>query len=271
MPRGTFGMNDACNRLSLLLFALLLPGVAFGTGREPVLKQIDLPHSYYWRELYLPQLTTGPSAASFLPDSQSLVYSMAGSLWRQALDSEDATELTHAIGAYDYQPDVASDGRSVVFVRYDGITLELWRLDLASGREQALTSGGAVNVEPRLSPNGHKLAWVSTEGSGHFNLYLADIDASGLHGTHRVIDEHQSTIVRSILRGRRMVSLSILSATTRSPGARAISMRSRSPIPHTRRKSSVKRPVGMRVRNSHLMATGCSSPAITDARRSNCG
>ena len=189
-------MNDACNRLSSLLFALLLPGVAFGAGREPVLKQIDLPHSYYWRELYLPQLTTGPSAASFLPDSQSLVYSMAGSLWRQALDSEDATELTHATGAYDYQPDVASDGRSVVFVRYDGKAMELWRLDLASGREQALTSAGAVNVEPRLSPDGHKLAWVSTEGSGHFNLYLADIDASGLHGAHRVIGEHQSTIDR---------------------------------------------------------------------------
>ena len=142
-----------------------------------MLKQVDLPHSYYWRELYLPQLTTGPSAASFLPDSHSLVYSMAGSLWRQSLDSQDATELTHAAGAYDYQPDVASDGRSVVFVRYDGKAMELWRLDLTSGREQALTSAGAVNVEPRLSPNGHKLAWVSTEGSGHFNLYLADIDA----------------------------------------------------------------------------------------------
>ena len=28
--------------------------------REPVLKQIDVPHPYYFREMYLPQLTTGP-------------------------------------------------------------------------------------------------------------------------------------------------------------------------------------------------------------------
>ena len=93
---------------------------ADGAGGKPVLKQVDLPHSYYWRELYLPQLTTGPSSVSFTPDGASLVYSMAGSLWRQRLDSDQAIELTHAQAAYDYQPDVAGDGRSVVFTRYDG-------------------------------------------------------------------------------------------------------------------------------------------------------
>ena len=38
--------------------------------RDPVLKQIDLPHPYYYREMYLPQLTTGPSAVAWAPDSQ---------------------------------------------------------------------------------------------------------------------------------------------------------------------------------------------------------
>ena len=79
-------------------------------GREPVLKQVDLPHSYYWRELYIPQLTTGPSSVSFTPDGGALIYSMGGSLWRQAIGSDEAIELTHATGAYDYQPDVATDG-----------------------------------------------------------------------------------------------------------------------------------------------------------------
>ena len=45
---------------------------------------------------------------------------MAGSLWRQRIGDDEAVELTHAAGAYDYQPDVARDGRSVVFTRYDG-------------------------------------------------------------------------------------------------------------------------------------------------------
>ena len=48
--------------------------------RRAVLPQIDEPHSYYYRELYLPQLTSGPSSLTWGPDSGELIYSMAGSL-----------------------------------------------------------------------------------------------------------------------------------------------------------------------------------------------
>lgn len=161
-----------------------------------MLKQVDLPHSYYWRELYIPQLTTGPSSVSFTPDGGTLIYSMGGSLWRQAIGSDDAVELTHARGAYDYQPDVARDGRSVVFTRNSGDALELWRRDLDNGREQQLTSGNAVNVEPRLSPDGKRIAWVSTKGTGHFNLFIADIGANGLSNARPLLGERQSRITR---------------------------------------------------------------------------
>lgn len=182
----------------VLAAALLgaVAGAAWADGREPVLKQVDLPHSYYWRELYLPQLTTGPSSAAFLPDGNALVYSMAGSLWRQRIGDAEAVELTHARGAYDYQPDVARDGRSVVFTRYDGKAMELWRLDLASGRAQALTRDGAVNVEPKLSPDGKRIAWVSTQGTGHFNLFVADIGADGLRNARQLPGERRSAIDR---------------------------------------------------------------------------
>lgn len=181
---------------SLIVFATLLLASAAHAGREPVLKQVDLPHSYYWRELYLPQLTTGPSSASFMPDGQTLVYSMAGSLWRQRIDGDTAIEITHAAKAYDYQPDVAHDGRTAVFVRYDGNAVELWRIDLGSGREQVLTSGSAVNIEPRLSPDGRQLAWVSTQGTGHFNLFIADIEGSGLHNARQLLGESKTAIDR---------------------------------------------------------------------------
>ena len=181
-----------------LLFAALVIAAtgAARAEREPVLKQVDLPHSYYWRELYIPQLTTGPSSLSFTPDGKSLVYSMAGSLWRQAVGSDEAVELTHPRGAYDYQPDVAPDGRSVVFNRYDGNAIELWRLDLKSGREQHLTSGKAVNVEPRLSPGRKRIAWVPTEGTGHFKLFVADIGPSGLSNARPLLGERKSKISR---------------------------------------------------------------------------
>jgi len=81
-----------------LLIGFSTPATA---KREPVLKQVDLPHSYYWRELYLPQLTTGPSSVSFMPDGNRLIYSMAGSLWRQTIGSDEPTELTHPRAAYD--------------------------------------------------------------------------------------------------------------------------------------------------------------------------
>ncbi|MCL6730227.1 CehA/McbA family metallohydrolase [Sphingomonas hankyongi] len=165
-------------------------------GREPVLKQVDLPHTYYWRELYIPQLTTGPSSLAFTPDGKALIYSMGGSLWRQAIGSDEAIELTHSTGAYDYQPDVAPDGQTVVFSRYAGDAIELWRLDLKTGREQALTTGGAVNVEPRVSPDGKRIVWVSTQGSGHFNLFIANLGAAGLQNAQPLIAERQSKISR---------------------------------------------------------------------------
>ena len=77
-----------------LLAILVSFGLTLSAQREPVLKQVDLPHRYYYREMYLPQLTTGPNAAAWTPDSRSLVYSMAGTLWRQAVGS-DAAGTTH--------------------------------------------------------------------------------------------------------------------------------------------------------------------------------
>src|SRR5205823_10500630 len=71
---------------------------------QPPVPAIDLPHSYYYRELYLPQLTSGPSSLAWAPDSRTLVFSMAGSLWRQRTDSTLAEQLTDGPG-YDYQPD----------------------------------------------------------------------------------------------------------------------------------------------------------------------
>src|ERR1035441_7324994 len=126
--------------LLIRLISLLLISLPCFAQREPVLKQIDLPHSYYYREMYLPQLTTGPSAAAWSPDSRRLVYSMAGSLWRQELGSTKAEQLTAGPG-YDYQPDWSGDGRWVVFARYDHDAIELWALDTRDGRTRKMTCG----------------------------------------------------------------------------------------------------------------------------------
>ena len=181
---------------ALLLLAPLFAAAAAGAGREAVLSQVTLPHGYYWRELYIPQLTTGPSSVAFMPSGDELVYAMDGSLWRQKISNGEARELTHPAGAYDHQPDVTPDGKSVVFTRYDGKGFELWRLDLDSGREQALTTGGDVSLEPRVSPDGKQLVFVSTMGSGHFNLKVADLSAEGLANVRYLVAPRESRIDR---------------------------------------------------------------------------
>lgn len=182
------------------LIAAIVAGIATlgavsGPKRVPVLQQIDLPHNYYFRELYLPQLTTGPSSVAWTADGASLVYSMQGSLWRQRADSAAAEQLTDDRGA-DYQPDCSPDGRSVAFVRYDGRSMELMLLDLESRAVRPLTANGAVNVEPRWSADGGRLAYVSTAGSGHFLLHVADVRDGRITPSRPLLPDRRSDVPR---------------------------------------------------------------------------
>ena len=187
MPRTTFSLlTIACS-----LFILAPPAIA---DRETVLKQIDVPHNYYYREMYLPQLTSGPSSLTWSPDGRSLIYSMQGSLWRQDPGSVTAVQLTAGPG-YDYQPDWSPDGEQVVFVRYldDAIVVNV--LNLVSGEVAQLTDQGAVNLEPRWSPDGTRLAFVSTRDNGRFHLYIGDVIEDELHA-NQLLEERRSEIER---------------------------------------------------------------------------
>jgi Tol biopolymer transport system component len=178
-----------------LICFLLFSSIACLAQREPVLKQIDLPHAYYYREMYLPQLTTGPNAAAWSPDSKFLVYSMGGSLWRQEVGSGTAVQLTAGPG-YDYQPDWSSDARWIVFARYDRDAVELWSFDVRDNKLRQMTSAGAVNVEPRFSPDGKRMTFVSTSYKGHFHIFVARFADGSLSDIRQLTPEHASTLPR---------------------------------------------------------------------------
>jgi len=182
------------NRLKTFLFAFLsMVSLQSSAGqRRPVLQQIDLPHPYYFREMYLPQLTSGPSSVTWSPDSSELVYSMGGSLWLQRIDSSEAQQLTDGPG-YDYQPDWSPDGKSVVYVSYQKDAMELWLLDLETGKTQQITSGGAVNVEPRWSPDGKRIVFVSAAYNRRFHIFRAEVHDGKLENVVRLTGETKSS------------------------------------------------------------------------------
>jgi Tol biopolymer transport system component len=196
------GAGKTAGRL-LLAAALLASSARAQPARLPVLGQIDLPHPYYFREMYLPQLTSGPSSLTWSPDSGELIYAMAGSLWRQKIGAGNsgaalsgvAQQLT-AAPAYDYQPDWSPDGRWVIYSSYRNDAVELWILDLRSGSAQPLLANGAVNVEPRFSPDGKRIAFVSTQYHRRFHVFTADFADGKISNVARLTGETKSTLPR---------------------------------------------------------------------------
>jgi TolB protein len=182
----------------ILLLAGLAASAISHAERLPVLQQIDLPHPYYFREMYLPQLTSGPSSLAWSPDSGELIYSMAGSLWRQKIETGVAAGAAQQLtsGSYDYQPDWSPDGRWAVYSSYRNDSMELWVLDLASGSAKPLLANGAVNVEPRFSPDGKRIAFTSTLYNKRFHIFTADIADGKLANIERLTGEHKSDLRR---------------------------------------------------------------------------
>ena len=140
--------------------ALAARGQGPAAGREPVLSQIRVPHPYYYREMYLPQVTSGPSGAAWSPDGRELVFSMQARSGGSAATARSG-QLTTGPG-YDYQPDWSPDGRSIVYARTATMRWSCGCSTCATGEARPLTSDGAVNLEPRWSPDGRRLAFVST-------------------------------------------------------------------------------------------------------------
>ncbi|MEO7052820.1 MAG: amidohydrolase family protein [Rhodanobacter sp.] len=67
--------------------------------------------------------------------------------------------------------DVSPDGRSIVFE----LLGDLYRMDMRGGAAQAITRGLPFDSQPRFSPDGKRIAFVS-DRSGNENVWTADID-----------------------------------------------------------------------------------------------
>jgi dipeptidyl aminopeptidase/acylaminoacyl peptidase len=181
---------------ALLFLAGVCAASRASAERQPVLKQIAVPHSYYYREMYLPQVTSGPGAPAWSPDGRDLVYAMQGTLWRQRVGAREAVQLTDG-PAYDSEPDWSPDGRHVVYTSYRNDALELWLLDLSDGSTRALVANGAVNLDARWSPDGSRIAYVSTAFEGRWHVFLLPVSGGKPAGEAvRITEDHESDLPR---------------------------------------------------------------------------
>jgi len=55
----------------------------------------------------------------------------------------------------------------------------LYSVDLQSGAVTQITQGGDVNLEPRWSPDGKRIAFVSIKGTGHFHIFIGAFGKNG--------------------------------------------------------------------------------------------
>ena len=111
--------------VSVLAGLALVGAAAPGSpGREPVLKQIKVPHRYYFREMYLPQLTSGPSSLAWSPrrDGDGLRHAGVAVAHGAGLRPRPAD---HRRARIPLPARLVADGRFVVFAAYDQDAVEL--------------------------------------------------------------------------------------------------------------------------------------------------
>lgn len=118
-------------------------------------------------------------------DGSYIVYKQQGNIWRMNADGKQARQLTY--GSLDVHPDVAADGRSVVYASFAdwspavGGEPTLWRVPMDGG--QALQILRQPASYPVVSPDGKRLGCVYFPGKDpRFSadqLALLNLDGTG--------------------------------------------------------------------------------------------
>ena len=135
-------------------------------------------HNYY----FPPAPSSTPWAPAWAPDGKSLAVALSGSIWRVDPGTGAAEEMTSGPG-YHSLPAWSPDGRFLVHtVDRNGQNIALGILDLESGESRALLEDEFLYTDPVFSPDGTKLAYVTTAPSGYFNVRIHEFRDGALTG-----------------------------------------------------------------------------------------
>ena len=101
------------------------------------------------------------------PDGKTVVFHALGHLYTRALPNGKPARLTSRKDMYEYQPSFSSDGRKLLYTTWnDAALVSIVERDLASGSERTLTKTPGFYYGPRYSPDGKRIVFSRTGGSG---------------------------------------------------------------------------------------------------------
>lgn len=118
-------------------------------------------------------LLTSPSPALFADDQSDSAAPNAH------FNGGDLFKLTVAT-----DPQISPDGSQIAYVRQandimtDSAARSIWLVDVASGTETPLVTGEGTHFSPRWSPDGSRLAYISTESGGGPELHVLWMESS---------------------------------------------------------------------------------------------
>ncbi|NNF29270.1 MAG: hypothetical protein HKN73_18740, partial [Gemmatimonadetes bacterium] len=166
-------------RISLCALAALIPSSAAGQDLETadVLRYGSLQGNIRGEVHMLPSVSTGPMSPAWSPDGRSLVFSMAGDLWKTALDGGPVQQLTEGPW-YHFEPAWSPDGRWIAATVETGAGLDLALVNPSSGDTRVLVSNPGVDVQPAWGPDGRFVYFASAE-DGSFDIRRVDVETGG--------------------------------------------------------------------------------------------
>ncbi|HXZ41108.1 MAG TPA: CehA/McbA family metallohydrolase, partial [Terriglobales bacterium] len=117
------------------------------------------------------------------PDGSELVFVSnrghiygTGGFWRvRAEPGAEAREIHYEETAWKARPDFSPDGKHIVYASYLGQQWhQLWVMPSQGGDAFPLSYGDFDNINPRWSPDGKKVAFISNRG-GNISLWVQEI------------------------------------------------------------------------------------------------
>ncbi|HJO11422.1 MAG: CehA/McbA family metallohydrolase [Gammaproteobacteria bacterium] len=128
-------------------------------------------HNFY----FPPSPSSTPWAPAWSPAGDWIAVAMQGSIWKVNPQSGAAFELTYN-AAYHSSPDWSPDGRWIIYTAdYDHQRIQLEIVDTVTGESHALTDDQAIYTDPVFSLDGTRVAYVTTNPNGYFNVIIREI------------------------------------------------------------------------------------------------